>query len=148
MKKEIINVSLLTQMRAVVTVCWHFRGTWANSAIGSTLNTVAWNAVWDYLLCFLADWVPVPCLWFCCTFGISQTSPFFTAAVTEHKQNSFVTSFYCYENFPLKKKKGKWDRNYKQQTLKYLFLTFWSVQLLTIIPLSMRPQLGKVLISV
>lgn len=53
-KKEIINVFLLTQMRAVVTACWHFRGIWANSAVGSTLNTAAWKPVWDYLLCFLA----------------------------------------------------------------------------------------------
>jgi len=53
-KKETVYVYLLTQMRAVVTVCWHCRGTWANSDNGWDLNTVAWSAMWDYLLCWTA----------------------------------------------------------------------------------------------
>lgn len=70
------------------------------------------------------------------------------AAVAEHKQNTVLLSVsIVMETFP--SKKGEQDKNYKQQILKYFFLTFWSVWLHTrIIPLSRRPQLGKVLISV
>lgn len=93
-KREIIDVCLLTQMRAVVTLCWHCRGTWANLDIGSGLNTVAWSATWDYLLCILAAW-GCESQFHASGFGIHlawrRPQQSLEATVTEDKQNTLLS---------------------------------------------------------